>query len=217
MTLFKQYYFSEADQKLAHRTPPCITTIRPAVKAIEESFTRSLQLALKENENNKEIGLLLSGGVDSSLLLAMLKRLTDKTIVCFTAMTEATDADVLPSKEIVDAFKVKWIKCSLTKESIPNRLARILPRTKGGLYSTAYDLAMDVCMEQCQKEGIVTLWSGNGLDMFFGGGVYPAQFKSSSKHEFHDQFWRYSFNLLKKRFYLQDDKDLNSQIDPYGI
>ncbi len=85
MTLFKQYYFSETDQKLAHNTLPSITSIRPAVKAIDESFTRSLQSALKENEADKKIGLLLSGGVDSSLLLAMLKSLTNKEIVCFTA------------------------------------------------------------------------------------------------------------------------------------
>ncbi len=132
-------------------------------------------------------------------------------------MTETTDADVLPSKEIAEIFRVRWEKCRLTKASIPDRLSKILPRTRGGLYSTAYDLAMDVCMEHCQKERITNLWTGNGLDMFFGGGIDPSKYKASSKQEFHNQFWQNSFKLLKNRFYSQDDKDLNLQARPYGI
>lgn len=115
MKLFKQYYFSKTDQKLALSTEPTITDVRDAVSAIEDSFNRNLELALKENEADSQIGLLLSGGIDSSLLLGMLKQLTDKDIVCFTAMTESVDADVLPSKEIAEVFKVRWVKCRLSE------------------------------------------------------------------------------------------------------
>ena len=210
MKFFKQYYFSEDDQRQAHHTLPSITTVRPAVNLIQDSFVRSIKNALKENETDKTIGVLMSGGVDSSLLLAMLRSLTDKEIICFTAMTDSADPDVLPSKEVTRAFGVKWIKCRLNIACLADRLNYILPISDGGLYATAASLAEDICMEYCHNEGITNLWAGNGLDMFFGGGVDPNHFKASDEYEFHKLFWTYSFDLLKNRFYLQNGigKDL---------
>jgi len=206
MQFFKQYYFSEDDQRHAHHTLPSITTVRPAVNLIQDSFVRSIKKALKENEADKSIGVLMSGGVDSSLLLAMLRSLTGKEIVCFTAMTDSDDPDVLPSKEVTHAFGVKWVKCRLNKASLPERLNYLLPISNGGLYTTAADLAEDTCMEYCHEEGITNLWAGNGLDMFFGGGVDPSHFKASDVGEFHKLFWEYSFDLLKNRFYQQSGR-----------
>lgn len=210
MNYFNQYYFSEIDQKQARNVPISINTIRPAVTAIDESFRRSIGSILDKNKDDKKIGLLLSGGVDSSLLLGMLKNLTDKEIVCFTAMTDASDPDVFPSKEVARAFNSRWVKCRLVKADLPSKLATLLPAAKGGLYATAHDVAMDICLDHCKQEGINNLWMGSGLDMFFGGGVDPGLFKADTEHKFHNLFWRHSFNLLVNRFYNQDGTHLNS-------
>ncbi len=216
MKYFSEYYFSAEDQHHARHTSPSATTTREAVSLIEASFQRSLAAALQGTTSNK-IGVLLSGGVDSSLLAAMLRRLTDKEIVCFTAMTETTDPDVLPSKELSQALGVKWVKCRLTKKALDVRLKQLLPITKGGLYGTAYGLAMEICMDSCAQEGIDNLWTGNGLDMCFGGGLDPSIFKATAADEFHQLFWKYSFNLLKEFFYNHDYNEVERMAADYKV
>lgn len=216
MKNFEQYYFSVEDQKIAHRIRPSIDTIRPAVQAVNLSFRQDIQKALADSKCDK-IGILMSGGVDSSLLLAMLRSMTDKRIICFTAMTDNTDPDVLPSREISHLYHAKWIKCRLNKAYVTEQLAYLLPITKGGLYATAGDMAVDICMDYCQREGISELWAGNGLDMFFGGGVDPRQFGASNPPEFHNLFWRHAFELLKIRFYEQNDTTINKLAKKYNV
>lgn len=217
MQHFSQYYFSKEDQHLARLTKPSAKTVRAATAAVDTCFIDQLNKALSENDKYERIGILLSGGVDSSLLLAMLRHHTKKEIVCFTALTENGDPDVLPSKEIAHIFNVKLVKCRITKRDLPDQLPPLLQLSRGGLYDTAANLALDSCMKYCQEEGISSLWTGNGLDMLFGGGVDPKQFKTNDKSKFHYLFWTFTLDLLINRFYEQTGDELNTLASRYGV
>lgn len=217
MKYYVPYYFSQADQLLANRTQPIINDVRSAVNLLDKSFSSSLEKQLEENQNDEKIGILLSGGADSSLLVALLKRLTTKEIVCLTAMAEKDAPDVHPSKEVASVLGVKWTPCRISKQELSKRLELLLPLSKGGLYGTAGDLVLDVCLDQCRKQNINNLWTGNGLDMMFGGGVDPKRFSSASRTEYHKKFWSYSFELLRQRFYLQQNDTMNRLTSNYGV
>ncbi len=216
MQHFSQYYFSKDDQYQAHKTKPRVETVRQAVDLIEACFSNCIKDALEKNNEDK-IGVLLSGGVDSSLLVAMLQKQTDKEIVCFTALSENNDPDVLPSKQIAHIFNVKWVKCRIRKQDLAQQLPSIIKLSKGGLYSTGANLALDSCLKRCQEEGIKTLWTGNGLDMLFGGGVDCHRFKTNNATEFHRLFWDFSFDLLTNRFYQQTGDEINALAVQYGV
>ncbi len=215
MHYFQQYYFSPDDQETVLKLQPVVETTPEAVQLIDAGFQRGITQTLQKCSRDAKIGVLLSGGVDSSLLLAMLRQLTDKQIVCFTALTTETDPDAQPSKDVCALLGIRWIPCHLTTADLSNRLNRLLPITGGGLYGTAFNLALDVCLEQCAQTGINNVLMGNGLDMFFGGGVDPESFKVTANHSLHDLFWKQAFDLLKERFYSQDGDDINKVAAPY--
>jgi asparagine synthetase B (glutamine-hydrolysing) len=216
MQYFKQLYFSKENQHRAHLVHPSLHTARQAMSALDTCFRQCLETALNDNKEDK-IGILLSGGVDSNLLLAMLSALTDKQIVCFTAMAESDDPDVMPSKHVAKAFKAKWVKCFIRKEDLKQQLKPLLKLSKGGLYDTAGILAVDTCLRHCKQEGISSLWTGNGLDMLFGGGVDPKRFDARSSQKFHEAFWQFAFDPLVNRFYEQTGDELNNLATTYGV
>jgi asparagine synthase (glutamine-hydrolysing) len=218
MQHFNQYYFSKEDQHMARQTQPDFANVEQAVMAIGDCFRNNIGQAVRQiRTKDKRIGVLLSGGVDSSLLLAMLRQHTDADIVCFTALAENDDPDVLPSKEIAHAFKAKWVKCRIKKHDLPEQLPPLLKLSYGGLYDTAGNLALDSCMRYCQAEGITNLWTGNGLDMMFGGGVDPTRFDDKDQETFHNQFWDFVFDLLTNRFYKQTGDEIDTLASRYGV
>ena len=216
MQHFSQYYFSKDDQHKAHEAKPVVETVRQAVDLIEACFSACIDNALEKNQEDR-MGVLLSGGVDSSLLVAMLRKRTNKEIVCFTALSENDDPDVLPSKQIAHIFNVKWVKCRVRKQDLAQQLPPILKLSRGGSYSTGANLALDSCLKFCKEEGIKNLWTGNGLDMLFGGGVDYHRFKTNNSTEFHHLFWDLSFDLLINRFYKQDGDEINTLSNQYGV
>lgn len=216
MQYFNQYYFSKEDQHRARLVQPLLHTARQAMSALDTCFTSCLENALNDSEKDK-IGILLSGGADSSLLLAMLSVLTNKQIVCFTALSENDDPDVLPSKHIAKRFNAKWVKCHIRKRDLHEQLPPLLNLSRGGLYDTAANLALDSCLRHCGDEGVTSLWTGNGLDMLFGGGVDPKQFDTSSSRKFHEEFWDKAFDLLINRFYVQNGEEVNNLASRYGV
>ena len=216
MKYFNQYYFSKEDQREAHSVVPTIRTVRQAMTALDSCFTMCLKRVLSDIREDK-IGILLSGGVDSSLLLAMLSGLTNKEIICFTAMGENDDPDVSPSKHIADTFNARWVKCHIKKQDFNEQLPPLLKLSKGGLYDTAANLALDTCLRFCKEEGVGSLWTGNGLDMLFGGGVDPKQFDNSTSKKFHHDYWAHAFDLLVNRFYEQTGDEVNSLALRYKV
>lgn len=217
MQHFKQLYFSKEDQKRAEAVHPTVRSAREAMEALDSRFQADIKTALDDFKSHDKIGVLLSGGVDSSLLVAMLTTITNKEIICFTAMTKDDDSDVVPSEQIAKLYGVKWVKCYIRKQDLDERLPPLLKLSKGGLYDTAANLATDACLRRAKELGVGSLWTGNGLDMFFGGGVDPAMLKASTDEQFHGAFWRHASELLTSRFYEQNGDEINELASNYGI
>src|SRR5581483_6797778 len=150
-------------------------------------------------------------------LLGMLKSSTDKEIVCITVLTSETDPDALPAWRTAKSFNATSLKCFLSAEMLPELLQPVLPSSHGGLYETAYDLALSISLQTCKRYGLTNLWTGNGLDMFFGGGLQPSQFGGLSSSRFHRNYWDYTYELLCNRFYKQDGQKLNRLVSKYDV
>ena len=217
MQHFHQYFFSEADQDVVRSIKPKIYESKQAVCLIDETFTQSLKERLAHCTDEK-IGVMLSGGVDSSLLVAMLKTITPKPIICFTAVTKSNASDKTPSMKIAKKFNVKWVQCIIDKNTLTEKLIRILPLSDGGLYDTAANLALDACLSKCKEYGVKTLWTGNGLDMFFGGGISADKFTNRKNSQFHDLFWEFSLDLIMNRFFYNRNKGgMKRLLDIYNV
>jgi asparagine synthetase B (glutamine-hydrolysing) len=203
MSLFDQYFFSEKDQEKAWDVTPHIIDVQAAVSAVGDCLNQCVKRA-QGTTKPAHIGLLLSGGVDSSLLLALLNKLHGSNeTVSFTAYANARDSDVFHSKEVVRHFGNPWVRCKIGNQFVDEYLPEAMALANAGLYVTTANLALIRCLKECERWNIHELWIGNGIDMMFGGGVDPQRFSDPKRdgENFHKDFWDYSMSLLINRFY----------------
>lgn len=194
MRFFNQYFFSEVDQRRARRVRPHITNIDDAVASIYACLLESVAKA-SATPPSPRIGLLLSGGVDSSLLLALLNQNLPQTrTVCLTASVDAHDTDVMPSKEVAHHFGNRLLQCKINKQYAKEHLPEAMVLPHSGLYVAAANLALIRCLDECKRQKLSELWIGSGLDMMFGGGVNPKTMAHNQHnfHHFHTDFWKHS-------------------------
>jgi asparagine synthase (glutamine-hydrolysing) len=120
------------------------------------------------------VGICLSGGLDSSLLLALVNRVKGKDfpIHAFTFYTGDRHYDELPwVNQIIEGSSVQHHPCLLNVFEIPalaKRISQRLDEPYGGIPT----LGMSKVFEKAQQLGIKVLLDGNGMDEGWGGYEY---------------------------------------------
>jgi len=114
-------------------------------------------------EKSHGVGCMISGGVDSTIVLAALAGVTDKTIHAFTVAFGESDDETARAKLAADAFgathHIVWFK-------IPEVLEKA--RTWARLSPSGRLVYLPV-LEEAARLGIDTLFSGEGGDEAFAG------------------------------------------------
>lgn len=135
----------------------------------------ALNSAVKEQLiSDVEVGAFLSGGLDSSLIVAMAKLQTESKINCFTINCDSSElikegvTDDLPYAKKVASY----LDTELDILKVTPDIKRLLPKMIYHLDELQADPAsinvMLIC-EQAQKKGIKVLLSGAGGDDIFTG------------------------------------------------
>jgi len=146
-------------------------TIEPENKGT--AVKKYLINAVEKRVPNQKLGLLFSGGVDSSVLALILKNLGVE-FTCYTAVLDQpgmSDAeDLVYAKKVAQSLGLKLKIKRLRLTDIPKYLKKIIPIiedtnvTKVGVALTFYP-----ALELAKKDGVKVIFSGLGSEEIFAG------------------------------------------------
>ncbi len=120
------------------------------------------------------VGVCLSGGLDSSLLVALIQNLKgrDAELNAFTFYTGYEDYDELPwVEQMMGKTRFKLHKCHLDYREVPRLTEQIswaMEEPFGGIPT----LAMTKVFQEAKSKGLKVLLDGNGMDEGWAGYDY---------------------------------------------
>ena len=116
------------------------------------------------------VGAFLSGGVDSSIIVALMKRVGAQRVRSFSVGFENDEFSELPQAHVVaDAVGTDHTEVHVSHRDYVQRLADLTTCRDAPLSEPA-DVAI-ACMSRVARESVKVVLSGEGSDEVFGG--YP--------------------------------------------
>ena len=128
------------------------------------------------------VGINLSGGVDSSILLGMVHRLerAQSEVSVFTFVTDDSRYDELPwVRKMLARTNHPLVTCRLSAEMVPE-LARSVQASQDEPFGGIPTLAYARIFEEARTRGVVVLLDGQGMDEQWAGYDYYRCDESSS-------------------------------------
>ena len=139
-----------------------------AVKQFESIFADAVKLRLRSDVS---VGLTLSGGLDSTGILAAANNSSNSHLTCFTSIYGEGDQGELPWAEIAsDAASSPLVKSISTKENWIETMKKIAWHMDGPGYSSAVYPLWNL-MNESKARNILVLLEGQGADEALAG--YP--------------------------------------------
>ncbi len=174
-----------------------ISNFQEASGRFEEKIKESVRLHL---QSDVEVGVLLSGGVDSGLIAALASRAAQKPIRAFTAGFNRPHDEIGEAKALAGHLGFLHTEFVFDCGEIGSRMERLvgcfddLSCLDGGMITTA------LIAEQIKKFNIKVVLSGEGADEIFGG--YPWFVLSQRPFSFLPPFLRRSlyYQRISKSF-----------------
>jgi asparagine synthase (glutamine-hydrolysing) len=120
----------------------------------------------KVTPSGEKTGLLLSGGIDSSLLASICRK-EDQDLITYTVGFEGEDDEREAAKAVAHHFKLQWREVLISPEDIPGLLWEVTRRL-GFPSGNPSSLATFLVARQAKKE-VGRLISGIGSDELFAG------------------------------------------------
>jgi asparagine synthase (glutamine-hydrolysing) len=156
--------------------PPLALSEEEAVVLLESVLKDSV---LVHQRSDVPYGMFLSGGIDSSALLACMARLNDRPVRAFTAGFPGTDAhdERALAKEVARAAGAEHIEIEVTK----NDFWTTLPEIAGAMDDPAADYAIlptYLLAREAARHVKVVLCGEGGDELFAGYGRYRTALRS---------------------------------------
>lgn len=167
---------------------------KASLKGLPELVKSHLQKSLKQQllQSDVEVGLSLSGGVDSTLLLALSRELGLGKLSAFTVVEENAppQSDTHFARLAAQQYGADLEEISLSPKDL-----RELPDFAANLNQPIGDFAawLSLKLAQTAKQRVKVLLSGAGADELFGG---------------YHRHWAYGHYLRYRRFYLAARKPM---------
>ncbi|MDO8642674.1 MAG: diphthine--ammonia ligase [Candidatus Woesearchaeota archaeon] len=148
---------------------------KDAFETLKQKTQRFIEHAVEKRLPNKsqKMGILFSGGVDSTLLAWLCKK-QGRDFVCYTAALE--EPGMQPAPDFVSAkktahqldFELKSITIPVGK--VPDYLKKIVPLIEdANVVKVGVAIPFFLAAEQAKKDGVRILFSGIGSEELFGG------------------------------------------------
>jgi asparagine synthase (glutamine-hydrolysing) len=133
--------------------------------ALREKFVS----AVRKRIAGKKMGVLFSGGVDSSAVAVVLKSL-GVNFTCYTAVLDSGAEDLEWAEKSARAlgFRLKAVKVGL--ENVEKYLKKVVPLIEdSSVVKAGVALPLFIACEEAKKDGVKVVFSGAGSDEIFGG------------------------------------------------
>ncbi len=146
-------------------------------KAIKKRVSALLQTSIQKQIPKQKIGVLFSGGIDSTIIAFILQKL-DIPFTCYVAgldgQTESDD--VLVAKQIAEQleFPLKVCTCTLDETQILLKEVTTIIESSN-VIKVGVALPFYLCAKQAKKDGVKVLFSGLGSEEIFAGYQRHAQ------------------------------------------
>lgn len=137
----------------------------------EKQFLTLLEKAISKTAPKKEFGLLFSGGIDSTLLAIIFKRLGLK-FRCFFGFVKGPSLpkDLEPAKAVAKALGLKLEIVSVSQSALPKLLAETISLINStSPVQVGVAIPLTIACRKAKKAGIKTVFSGMGADELFAG------------------------------------------------
>ncbi len=184
------------------KTNVLIKDKKKIIEITEETFINAVK---KRAENCKNIGLLFSGGLDSSFIAAILKKLGfDFTAYCVGFEDKYTKSEDLKyAKEVADFLKIR-LKTRVYNlkeaEIIIKKTVSVLGNELNNVVNVGIGSVVVACNELGKKNNITDFFSGLGSEEIFAGYQRHKEAKDYNK-----ECWR-GLNNMWERDLLRDTR-----------
>jgi diphthine-ammonia ligase len=140
---------------------------------LQKEFSQLLEQSIADRTPNKKIGILFSGGVDSTLL-AMLCKKAGIPFTCYLGAVEEKGArvssDLENAKNVAQAIGVKVKVNSIPLSKVESYLKKIIPIIEDNtVVKAGVSIPFYLACEQAKKDGVKVMFSGSGADELFAG------------------------------------------------
>jgi asparagine synthase (glutamine-hydrolysing) len=170
-------YFERGQLTKRHQNP-CFTHIYQTPQA--DKTTADMQAVLQESvqvhqRSDVPFGMFLSGGIDSSSILALMAQLNESPVVAYTAgFPDAEVADERSQAEkLAKAVGADHHGITVTEHDFRNRLPQIAAAMDDPVAD--YAIVPTFLLAEAAKKDVTVVLSGEGGDELFGGyGRYRA-------------------------------------------
>jgi len=139
--------------------------------------------AVEKRISDEKIGLLFSGGIDSTFLALLLKRL-GADFICYTAALESEKEaeDIVYAKRVSEFFGLNLKIITIKLEQVEDYIRKIIPLIEdSNVIKVGVALPFYLCCEEAKKDGIKLIFSGLGSEEIFAG--YERHKKSENVNE----------------------------------
>ena len=159
--------------------------IKKRKQEIKKELKKKLLSALEKRIPTKKVGVLFSGGIDSTIIAYLLKK-WKVDFTCYTAvldekgMTKAEDLDW--AEKIAKKYKFKLKTRKIGIKEVEKYIKKIVPLIEdSNVVKVGVALPFYLACEQAKKDGVKVIFSGLGSEEIFAG--YERHEKSSNINE----------------------------------
>jgi asparagine synthase (glutamine-hydrolysing) len=146
-------------------------------------------------ERNRAEGILLSGGLDTSILAFVARLSTSFTV----ALKDSQASDLVYSENVSKLLGIQHKKMEFTTEEALNTLPEVIGILKTFDLALPNDLSIYFAIKLARESGISSIMTGDGADELFAGYSYMADLSPEDLGRYIrrlSQNWHFSANEL---------------------
>lgn len=159
--------------------------IKSSLKEIEKELEGLIVKSIKKQAPKQKFGILFSGGIDSTLIALILKKLK-KDFTCYTAVLDdsnlKTPEDLIFAKKAAKKLNLKLKIIKIKLKDVEKYIKKIIPVIKdANVVKVGVALPIYIAIEQAKKDRCKAVFSGLGSEEIFAG--YQRHRESSNINE----------------------------------
>ena len=184
-------------------------------ESVKNEINKSLNLHLR---SDVKLGVLLSGGLDSSLVTALTNHNSNKKIYTFSASIVKSKFDESKNQNLIKKiFKTKNEKINFSERNLIENLKRCIYFYEYPLHHPNIVAIYELC-KLANKKKVKVLLSGDGADELFGGYRWSFNFKKNkifSNSIINQDIINRAYNIKKINF-KERKRIINTKIEKYS-
>lgn len=210
-----------SENKLFENQPTFETALEKHAEQIKTTLEEAMQRSLADIEPDQKIGIALSGGIDSTIVAHLLKKLGRDNIIAYTLHIEGheeTDRDLEPAIAVASALGIEHRIIRKKPADVENSVepvAKLItpPERNVHDFNVYSGVVTDLLASEMKKDGIEICFSGEGVDELVGSYGPSGSFQKSHEEMTTIEMRQKLFKNLTERGYLDRTTKTLGQYD----